>query len=110
MALRSGPAGASCARSPSLLGARARERRRPVHAARIALRDDRHPRLLVVAYVDHAVESLAHLLDVRDEDDLLEPVLQPAQQLDDVLTPRLVQRAEHLVENQQREALPRALG
>jgi hypothetical protein len=44
-----------------------------------------------------------------DQNHLLETVLQSAQQLDDVEPPGFVQRAEHFIENEQREILPGAL-
>ena len=72
--------------------------------------DARHAGLLVVAHGDDAIESFAHRFDVRDEDDLLEAVLQPTQQVHDVVTPRLVERPEHLVEDQKRKRLAGALG
>ena len=41
---------------------------------------------------------------------LLELILQPPQQIDDVVPVCLVERAEHLVQDQQGERLARALG
>src|SRR3954447_21593552 len=70
----------------SVLRAGAGEQLAAVHATRIALRHHRRAGLLVVPHADHAIQPFAHLLDVRDEDDLFEPVLQPAQQLHDVLS------------------------
>src|SRR3954471_8114586 len=49
-------------------------------------------------------------VDVRDEDDLLESIVQPMQQADDILAARFVERAKHLVENEQRQRLTRSLG
>ena len=60
----------------------------------------RRARLRVVAHRDHAVEPLAHRLDVRDENDLLEPVLQPRAAARRRSARReLVERAEDLVED-----------
>src|SRR6476659_18856 len=56
----------------------------------VGLRDLRGAGRLVVADLDDAIESLAHGLDVRDDDDLLEAVAEAAEQLDHVLPPRLV--------------------
>ena len=64
----------------------------------------------VVADAYHPIEPFAHRFDVRNENHLLEAVLESTQELDDVEASRFVERAEHLVENQEREALPRALG
>ena len=47
---------------------------------------------------------------MRYENHLREAVAQAAQQREDVLAPRLVERAEDFVEHEQRERLPRALG
>src|SRR5437660_3215950 len=56
--------------------------------------------LRVVTYGDHAIHAFANRLDVGDENDLLEPIMQSAQQLDDVEPARFVEGAEHLVQNQ----------
>ena len=47
---------------------------------------------------------------MRDHDHLLEPILQPAQQLHDICTTLIIERPEHLVQHQQRERLSTALG
>ena len=47
---------------------------------------------------------------MRDDDDLLEAVAEAAQQLDDVLPPRFIERPEDFVENEERQFLSRALG
>src|SRR3954468_14829178 len=64
----------------------------------------------VVTNCDHAIHSFTYGLDVCDENDLLEPILQSAQQFHDVEPPGFVERAENLVENKQREALAGSLG
>src|SRR5260370_27492209 len=64
------------------------------HHARAAAR--------VVLDPDHAVEAVAHLLDVRDENDLREAIAQPTQQADDVLAAGLVPPGEVLIPHPQR--------
>src|SRR5436190_23772286 len=59
--------------------------------------DARATALRVVPNRDDAVEALAHRFDVRDEDDLLEPILQPPEQIHHIVPAGLVQRSEDLV-------------
>src|SRR6266581_2778636 len=63
----------------------------------------------VVGNANDAVEPVAHLFDVRDENDLGETIAQTAQEREHVLAPRFVERAKDLVEHQQGERLSRAL-
>src|SRR5688572_29865588 len=65
---------------------------------------------LVVVHAQHLVQALADPLDMGDEDHLLEAVFQVVQQLDDVVAARHVQRAEHLVQDEQRQRVAGALG
>src|SRR5712671_4026742 len=64
-----------------------------------ALGHDRASAIRVIADIYNSIQSFAHWLNVRDQDDLLEAVLEPTQQLDDVESPRLVQRPEDLIQN-----------
>src|SRR6267143_203647 len=64
----------------------------------------------VVRNANDTVEPVAHLLDVRDENDLWETIAQTTQQREYVLAPRFVQRAEDFVEYQQGKRLDGALG
>src|SRR6185312_1892731 len=79
-------------------------RPRSIHRA-----DDGRSALVVEAYRDDVIQHLPDRLDVRDENDLLEPVTEVAQQIHHGGTMHLIQRAEDLVENEQGERLPRAL-
>src|SRR6266404_130744 len=64
----------------------------------------------VVGNANDAVEPVAHLLDVRDENDLWETIAQTAQEREHVLAPRFVERTEDLVQHEQGERLPRPFG
>src|SRR3954468_18188874 len=112
MARRAHAKDATNATSPSVgrsdvlvAGVRIREQR----CGRLAF-DARSLRLVVVANRQHTIETLANGFDVRDDDDLLETIVQALEKLDHVVPPVLVERAEHLVEDEERERLTRALG
>src|SRR3989442_14655668 len=64
----------------------------------------------VVGNANDAVEPVAHLFDVRDENDLRETIAQTTQQREYVLAAGFVEGAEDLVQHQEGERLPRALG
>src|SRR5712692_4616459 len=64
----------------------------------------------IVADPDEPVEALRPEIDMRDQDDLGEPVGQAPQQIHYGDPPILVERAEDLIQQQQRERLPRARG
>src|SRR2546423_14312271 len=68
------------------------------------------PCLRVITHCDHAVHALTHWLYMCNENDLLEPIVQSAQQFHHVEATCLVQRTEDFVEDEQRETLPGALG
>src|SRR5215472_16025810 len=63
----------------------------------------------VVVDPDHPVQPVADLLDVRNENYLREPVAETPQEREHVLPAGLVQRAEDLVEHQERQRLARTL-
>src|SRR5438034_145544 len=76
---------------PSVGGANVADVQSELRALPFGL-DTRRSGLLVVTNAHDAIESFAHGLDVRDEDDLLEPILEPMQEIDDVMASGLVER------------------
>src|SRR6185436_3505849 len=64
----------------------------------------------VKAHPDDAIEALANRIDMRDQNDLGESVCQAAQQIYHRGSAILIQRAEDLVQNEERERLSRPLG
>ena len=84
---------------------------RPPHRAPPAARPvpSRRPASTSKSDADHAIEAVAHRIDVRDEDHLGEAVGQAAQQVHHGEAAVLVQRAEDLVQHQQRQRLAGAL-
>src|SRR5438445_10635427 len=62
----------------------------------------------VVGNADHPVQSVTHLLDVRDEDDLREPVAEATQQGKNVLAARYIERTEDRIDHYHRQRQTRA--
>ena len=67
------------------------------------------PRGQIEADPHDPVEALAHRVDVGDENDLREAVGEAPEQVDHGGAAVLVERAEDLVQDQQRQRLPRPL-
>src|SRR5437764_8210571 len=63
------------------------------------------PTLFPYTTLFRSIEALSYLLDVRDQDDLRETIRQPPQQPHDVQAPRLVERAEDLVQRSEEHRL-----
>src|SRR5437868_525716 len=59
--------------------------------ARLRFSHDGSARIGIIAHCNHSIDTLPHRLDMRDQDDLLKPVLQSAQQLHNIEPARLVQ-------------------